>query len=88
MEQEGPKTPLSSKTFHFNWWTGLSVTVFVHAIWPFIPESFRAKPYAVSAVSAWLIIGNLFCRAFTTEALVWSKRFTGGNDVPPKAKDP
>lgn len=61
----GEKSPLRSKTLHFNFWS----LVLVHAVWPFLPESFRHQDYAMDALAAWFTIGNAIIRFFTTEAV-------------------
>ena len=66
----GGKSALTSKTVHFNWISAIAVP----AVWPLLPESFRQKDYAISAVSAWFAIANIGLRFVSTEALtIWSK---------------
>lgn len=65
-DSEGNKTLLSSKTVHFNTWSGLLVS----AVWPFIPEHFRHQDYAMQAVTAWFSIGNILLRLVTKGAII------------------
>lgn len=65
LEDGEAKSPLLSKTVHFNW----SSAVLVHAIWPFLPHHFTAQSYALSAVTAWFTVGNVIIRFFTREAI-------------------
>jgi hypothetical protein len=65
-KDEGAKSPFSSKTLHFNWWTWV--------VWPFLPHKIKSNPNAILALSAWLTIGNVVLRFITTEALLfWGK---------------
>jgi hypothetical protein len=73
------KSPLRSKTIHFNLWSG----VFVHAIWPFLPPHFRQQPYAMAAVTSWFTLGNIGLRLITTEAL----NLRRGRDAKKKTKN-
>lgn len=65
----GRKSPLQSKTVHFN----MISAVFVPAIWPFLPSDFRNHDYAISAVTAWFALINILLRSLTKEALSWRK---------------
>lgn len=75
--EEG-KSPLLSKTIHFNWMSGVAIP----AIWPFLPEKFRMHDYAIAAVTAWFTIGNVVLRFLTSEALIkWNS--LSAKDVSP-----
>jgi len=63
------KSPLTSKTVHFNLISG----ILVPAVWPFLPEHFRNSQYAMAAVTSWLTIGNIILRFVTHQALAWGK---------------
>lgn len=64
MEDE-KKSLFSSKTFHFNWFSG----VLLHAAWPLLPKSFREQPYAMSAVTSWFALGNIVLRTISYGAV-------------------
>jgi hypothetical protein len=71
-EQEGIKSPLYSKTVHFN----TVSSVLIPAIWPFLPEHFRNQEYSIAAVTAWFAIGNIILRFLTKRAVgfvLWGK---------------
>ncbi len=63
------KTPLSSKTLHFNWISSASLGT----MWGFLPESVRQKPIAIASVILWLSVGNIILRCVTNSALKWRK---------------
>jgi len=69
VEQES-KHPFDSKTLQFN---SLSAAI-IPAIWPLLPESFRHQDYAITAVTAWMSIGNIVLRFLTKEALSWTTK--------------
>lgn len=70
MGLRGSKSPLSSKTIHFNIASG----IIIPAIWPFLPKSFRDHDYSIAAVTAWFSILNVVIRLFTKEALSFFKK--------------
>lgn len=63
-DQGGAKSPLYSKTIHFN-----LANLLVAAFWPLLPEDFRSQDWAFSAVLAWVTLGNLVLRFLTCKAL-------------------
>lgn len=65
----GSKSPLESKTVHFN----AVSAILVPAVWPFLPHSFRDQDWAIGAVTAWLGIGNIVLRFITKGAISWTK---------------
>lgn len=73
-EEKGGKSPFTSKTLHFNVWSG----ILAQAVWPFLPQSFRDHDYAHQALIAWLTVGNIILRFATTEAL---SLYRGKNEV-------
>lgn len=77
-EEQGSKSPLESKTVHFN---TMSAAI-IPALWPFLPESFRHQDYAIAAVSAWYTIGNIVLRFLTSEALSWTAKDPNNSKKP------
>jgi hypothetical protein len=71
-EVAGEKPLYASRTFHFNWLSG----VVIHAAWPFLPKHFREQPYAMPAVSAWFALGNIALRFATDTAVYLYRRKT------------
>lgn len=52
--------------------------VLVHAIWPFLPESFRHHDFAMDAVAAWFTIANVVLRFCTKSAISIFRKDTNG----------
>jgi hypothetical protein len=58
---DGGKSPLQSKTIHFNASSGLLIT----AIMPLIPPDIRHSDLFMNSIIAWFSIFNILLRYFT-----------------------
>lgn len=67
---QGGKSPLLSKTLHFNSFSSL----LFYAAWPFLPKNIKEDPNAVNAIVAWFTIGNSIIRFFTDSAITFRKK--------------
>lgn len=65
-----PPLKATSETteFKFNSVSGLLAA----AVWPFLPNDFRSKDYAMPAVIAWFSLGNIAIQFYIHRGLTWA----------------